>query len=148
MKTLFAISLLFVSLSANARNIEREFEKWLTTLPEANADWGAYPDNYEEVIKGYFAASLKDPSSVIYNAISKPQKEFTIKGRVPVDPKNEALYGYSSCVSFNAKNSYGGYVGNRIFWFLIHNGEIVNVIDTSTGRNFIFVGRPITCGVH
>ena len=42
----------------------------------------------------------------------------------------EVKFGYVVCAYINAKNSYGGYVGNRMSYFMIKNDR---VIDASHG---------------
>lgn len=39
-------------------------------------------------------------------------------------------FGYAVCANINARNSFGGYVGNRMSYFLIRDGR---VIDESHG---------------
>jgi hypothetical protein len=89
----------------------------------ASADYGAYPDNYQEVVQNFMAATLKDPGSAQYNFIGGPMRAWNgLGGRA---------YGYAVCVNINAKNSYGGYVGYHLNYFLIHDGRVVKSISGS-----------------
>ncbi len=85
----------------------------------ASADYGAYPYNYQQVIDRYLAARLKDPSSLQYEHIKRPTP-------IWVGPIGfgSVKYGYGVCAYVNAKNSYGGYTGKRLFFFLLRDGVI------------------------
>ena len=93
------------------------------TLEElASADYGQYPSNYELIIKNYMQGTLKDPNSARYQFLNSPKSGWTNLGG--------KKFGYIVCVYINAKNSYGGYVGNRMSYFMIKNDR---VIDASHG---------------
>lgn len=87
------------------------------TEEAANANYGEYPTSYREIIKSYTEPHLKDPDSAKYNFINipKPDRYKFISTQ----------YGYGVCVNINAKNSYGGYTGNKLHYFLINNDKIV-----------------------
>lgn len=102
-------------------------------------DHGAYPDNYEEIVKKWYQVHLKDPDSAKYLSFSKPRKEHAITS---ID-RHEAVYGYSTCATVNAKNSFGGYTGAKTTWFLIRDGQIVTTRDMKLG--IISRGHPINC---
>ncbi len=102
------------------------------TVDTANADYGPPPTNYEALIKNWATDALKDSESARYVSISKPRKEFIIASLKPV-------FGYSTCATINAKNSYGGYAGNQTYWFFIRNGKI------ERSQNIVgFPGRMIS----
>ena len=103
------------------------------TVDTTNADYGQVPANYEELIKRWASANLKDPDSVRYGKISKPRKEYIVVNLKPV-------FGYSVCAAINAKNSYGGYVGNQTFWFMIREGKIERAQNIDVG----FPGKIIS----
>ena len=86
-------------------------------IDTANADYGRPPTNHEELIKSWAVDALKDAESARYVSISKPRKEFIVENLKPV-------FGYSTCATINAKNSYGGYAGNQTYWFFMRNGKI------------------------
>lgn len=104
----------------------KETKIWKKTLPAANADYGSYPNDYELLIKRYFSKNLKDPESARYSDFSKPIKRHFIRD----ENAKDVVYGYSVCVSVNAKNSYGGYTGVHDYWFFVRNGEVVKSYDT------------------
>ena len=115
-----------------------EADTWKKTLPDDKADYGPYPTEYKLIINSYLRSILKDPDSAKISKISKPRKEHKIVNQF----KKEAIYGYSSCVFLNAKNSYGGYVGEKPYWFFIRNGR---VIDSSDNMGQIYIGRSKNC---
>ena len=88
----------------------------------ASADHGSYPNNYEDIVKSYFARILKDPYSVRYESISTPQR-YWLANRL-----EGATYGYLVCVTLNAKNSYGAYIGYETDALIIRNGVVVKYI--------------------
>ncbi len=83
----------------------------------ASADYGAYPYNYQQVIDRYLAARLKDPASLQYEHIKGPTS-------IWVPSIASGKYGYGVCAYVNAKNSFGGYTGWKIHFFLLRDGAI------------------------
>lgn len=98
----------------------------------ATADYGSYPTNYENAIKSAFEKILKDPYSAHYSNWRGPSKAW----RIPAMSRF-TYFGYRICVDVNAKNSFGGYVGNRMYYFLLKNGQI---IDFDGGYEFGTIG--------
>jgi len=84
----------------------------------ARADYGTYPANYEAIVKGYFETTLKDPSSAQYRSVS-PARQMALFTRF-----GERHYGYLTCVTYNAKNSFGAYTGYHTDGVLIRNGYV------------------------
>lgn len=89
-------------------------------LPE-NPDYGDYPENYQEIINGYLRHNLKDPNSIQDLSISSPKKH---QAQVSL---SKWYFGYKVFFSYNAKNSYGGYVGIQKYRAIIRNGKIEGV---------------------
>lgn len=100
----------------------------LTSEQLAAADFGSYPDNYVSIVKQYFEMRLKDPSSVMYRDMTSPKKIYFKPVSVWDDPK----LGYIVCVSMNAKNSLGGYVGFTNEALLIRNGEVIELAENDS----------------
>lgn len=109
--TITAIAVAFVSACSTAPTGEQV----------AQADYGFYPENYEVIVRNYYNKTLKDPESVKYQGITSPQKYWVSKRF------QDTSYGYLVCVTLNAKNSYGGYVGYNTDGILIKNGSIIQV---------------------
>jgi len=89
------------------------------------ADYGSYPENYEEIIKNYMSNVLKDPMTAEFRFDKVPQKLW-IGGLF-----TKRQFGYGTCASINAKNAFGGYVGFRRYFFLINDSTVVEYRDTS-----------------
>jgi len=115
MKKLFALLVLFTlvaTLSGCAAPLTQE--------ELASADYGKYPSDYENIIKSYMDIRLKDPDSARYQFLNTPQTGWNRLGG--------KKFGYIVCVYINAKNSFGGYVGNRINYFMINNGNVIDAL--------------------
>ena len=83
------------------------------------AGYGAFPSDYETLIKSYMQMILKDPESARYTFSSPPKKGWNgSKG-----------FGYIVCPLINAKNSYGGYGGNQLNYFMIQNGKVTDAMS-------------------
>jgi hypothetical protein len=106
--------------------------------PTEGVEYGEYPSKYEEIVKAWFAASLKDPESARYRRISIPRQEHAITNQF----RREVVYGYSVCAAVNAKNSFGGYVGFQTTWILIRDGKVVRSQNPDWP---IYIGRPTNC---
>lgn len=106
--------------------------------PVTGVDYGAYPSHYEDTVKAWIAGNLKDPDSVRYRRISRPRQEHAIVNQF----RREAVYGYSVCVEYNARNSFGGYGGFETQWFLLRDGQIVR---THSASETIYLGHGANC---
>lgn len=94
-----------------------------TSLPTpeqiSTADYGQYPENYEQIAKGFYNFTLKDPDSAQYRGISTPYRTY-------LGSRLEATqYGWLTCVTLNAKNSFGAYTGYSTDGLLINNGTVI-----------------------
>lgn len=97
----------------------------------ATADFGPYPANYEEQVKHFFNQTLKDPYSAVYR-IGTPRKGVATKGLIFGGGK---VYGWIMPVGVNAKNSFGGYVGERTCYILLAGGRLYDVTNSfSSGQ--------------
>lgn len=93
-------------------------------VPSSDADYGSYPSNFKSIIKSYFDDHLIDPDSVKYSKWTDPKKAYLMFGSSST-PK----YGYGVEVLVNAKNSFGGYTGNKHYWVLIKDGLITEIYE-------------------
>lgn len=91
-----------------------------TPQEEATADYGQYPDNYETIIKEYTVRKLKDPDSAKFRFDIKPRKDHTT-----VMTRQEIQYCWTVSFYVNAKNSYGGYTGEKLGIAKIRDGKII-----------------------
>lgn len=92
------------------------------------ANYGPYPENYQEIIRAYHQVLLKDPGSAQYRSFSIPKKAWwgnRITGSV---------FGWGVCVVYNARNSFGAYTGFKEAAYMINNGQVVDRLED--GMNF------------
>lgn len=99
----------------------------------AKADYGSPPSDYQQTIKSYMSGILKDPYSAQYEFISGPSQGWA-------SWLGQTAYGYRVCTNINAKNSFGGYVGQRLYFFIINRDRVVMSIyddgdEYSIGRS-------------
>jgi hypothetical protein len=91
----------------------------------STADYGAFPADYKELVQNYMNGVLKDPESARYEYLKGPTPIWT------AGLMRKKQFGYGVCVHINAKNSFGGYTGRSLFFFLIYNGSIVRTVGGS-----------------
>ena len=91
----------------------------------ANADYGSYPANYQEIVKTFYEGRLKDPFSAQYR-FNKPYKGYLRSA--PITGGKPTAFGYLIGVSVNAKNSYGAYVGWKEEQLFIRDGQVLKKV--------------------
>lgn len=94
-----------------------------TAAQLAGADYGKYPENYQQIVKDYYNKVLFDPYSAQFRFPEKPYKGYTRKA--PVLGGAPEIFGYVATACVNGKNKFGGYVGEKCERFLIRNGVLV-----------------------
>ena len=101
--------------------------------PAADPKYGAMPIHYEEAIRQYFQEHLKDPDSVEYREISKPEQGYTkgITGNVLM--RETRNYGWTVKATINAKNSGGTDAGLKSYTFLFRGDKLLHVLAPLTG---------------
>lgn len=100
------------------------------------ADYGPFPDHYQESIKDYMNRVLKDPDSAKYDFYKMPVKAWH-RGA------GANLYGWATCVGINSKNSFGGYTGSLPTYFFIQDNVIMEAkhSDAHAGINASIVSE-------
>ena len=133
--TLFMLSLLSSALLTSCM-LPHIIKPRTVTMDEIRAlDYGAVPRNYEKVIAQHLYDSLIDPKSLMIDSISKPRKFVEIKLDERNTQPNDEYYkinfkpSYLVCIRFNAKNTYGGYVGWEWQGYYFKNNELIQVIS-------------------
>ena len=122
-----------------ARRKDAEFAEKVKNINLETADVGVKPKGYKSLVESAIRDDLKDPDSAKFYDFTSPRKEVMVE-------KGSFVYGYSTCVYVNAKNSYGGYVGKQLYWAFIRNNQVLRVKNTTEAYgDIIFVGRPIAC---
>lgn len=95
----------------------------MTDSEAATADYGAYPSDYQSLVQTYYSVALKDPYSAHFNFYGEPVKGYTRKA--PVAGGGVEQFGYVVTFGVNAKNSFGGYVGEQVHKVFIRNGRVL-----------------------
>ena len=133
--TLFMLSLLSSALLTSCM-LPHIIKPRTVTMDEIRAlDYGAVPRNYEKVIAQHLYGSLIDPKSLMIDSISKPKKFVEIELDERNTQPNDEYYkinfkpSYLVCIRFNAKNTYGGYVGWEWQGYYFKNNELIQVIS-------------------
>ncbi|EGT5762269.1 hypothetical protein ACKTG8_003206 [Cronobacter sakazakii] len=122
-----------------AKRKDAEFAEKVKNINLDTADVGVKPKDYQSLVESAIREGLKDPDSAKFYDFTSPRKEVMVE-------QGDFVYGYSTCVYVNAKNSYGGYVGKQLYWAFIRNNQVLRVTNTAEAYgDIIFVGRPITC---
>lgn len=100
-------------------------------LPKApaytDADYGPLPSNYEEAAARYIKAQLKDPYSAQVRVAGWPPAKMPWAYGQGFDLKYLPVWSVSLMV--NARNSFGGYTGEKVFIVYLHKGEPVGSVD-------------------
>lgn len=124
---------------ALAKKKDAEFAEKVKNINLETADTGSKPNNYKFLAQNAIKDQLKDPDSAKFSDFTPLRKEVMVENR-------NFVYGYSSCVFVNAKNSYGGYVGKQLYWVFMRNNEVLRIKNTNDAYgDIIFVGRSINC---
>ena len=117
-----------------------------TTPPSAaelaSLDYGSAPTDYKKSIERYLDSTLKDPDSKKVEYISTPVTQWYKAN--PMYGGN-LMAGYAVCAYVNAKNSYGGYTGGKLSWFLIKNDRVTLAFISSTRDSFETVQAERAC---
>lgn len=101
-----------------------------TTSANPQADFGKQP-TYEEAVaigEKFIKSGLLDPYSA---HIDWP---FTFVAFTDKLPLMKRVTGYATCVTVNAKNAYGGYVGEMTYRIVIHDDKVVDYMPVSNLR--------------
>ncbi len=93
-----------------------------TPTPDSQI-YGAYPENYQEIVTAWLDASLVDPASVKLKFLGPPRP-----GKLPVG-KGQEVAGYLVDFTVNARNVFGAFTGAQKHTALVRDGKVV----TATG---------------
>ena len=97
----------------------------------ARADFGFTPDSYQQQIKDHFSQTLFDPYSAHYQ-FGQPYEASVYKG---IFRGGGYYFGHAVDVLVNAKNRFGGYVGNTAHTiFFTSIGELHDVTGNTSLR--------------
>lgn len=87
-----------------------------TSKSPVNVNYGVEPVNNEQAVINQLKNELKDPDSVKILNITKPRRGYATYGF------GKEEFGWHTEVKYNAKNSYGGYVGAKTRQYIYLNG--------------------------
>ncbi|CAI1532463.1 Uncharacterised protein [Serratia grimesii] len=122
-----------------AKRKDAEFAEKVRNINLETEDVGTKPSNYKKNVENAIREQLKDPESAKFSGMTNPRKEVMVEN-------GDFVYGYSTCVYVNAKNSYGGYVGKQLYWAFLRDNQVLRVKNTNDSfGDIIFVGRPVNC---
>lgn len=88
------------------------------------ANYGAYPENYEQIVRDYYGRSNLNPASIRYHDISAPV-QFAWR-RTPGAPP---YLGYAVCADFSWRRPMGE--ARALEAVLIRDGQAVHAISGS-----------------
>jgi hypothetical protein len=88
-----------------------------------SADYGTFPENYEELVAAFIDETFRDPASVADLEIQEPVKYWSKRFA-------GTTFGYAIYFTCNAKNGYGGYTGKRLYKILTRNGVFVGNVSS------------------
>lgn len=88
-----------------------------------SADYGTYPNDYEQQIRQYLNDTLLDPDSAKIR-ITPPRKVFKIYETDDQPSKPKYYPCYLVCAEVNAKNTFGGYAGWQTQRYRFTNGSM------------------------
>lgn len=105
-----------------------------TTAPldAAKIDYGAYPENFEQIVKDHFTKTRNDPGAAQFR-FGKPFSGYIQEG--PLMGKKVQDAGYFVEVWLKAKDRTGNYLPERALGVLIKNGEVLMELNPSELQN-------------
>ena len=99
-----------------------------SSVPEADeavgTDYGAYPQNYEQIVRDYYGRSNLNPASIRFHDISEPV-QFAWRRT----PGAEPYLGYAVCADFSWRRPMGE--ARALEAVLIRDGQAVDAISGS-----------------
>lgn len=95
----------------------------------ADFEFGEQPENYDALVKAHFDGILKDPESARYTYEDGWLKVQCNGLTVRWQERQLDYAGWAKVVRVNAKNSYGGYVGDTRYIALFDRGQLREVME-------------------
>ncbi|UDM17928.1 hypothetical protein [Vogesella sp. XCS3] len=133
MRVFFAVAIAVIALQSGCAQVHYRY-------PEQTASYGQSPSNIEQQIKDRMQGFLKDPYSAQYRILSAPKKAYYNAADGGIQ-----WTGYAVKFSVNAKNSYGAYVGEKLYVAIFNDGALGNIQDPARMEwiDGSFTNRPI-----
>jgi ketosteroid isomerase-like protein len=101
----------------------------LTAAPTVATKYGDMPSDYKEAITRYFQDHLKNPESIQYREITKPEQGYVTSIAGSFLMHEQRVYGWKVKATINATNSHDKYVGFKTYTFLFRGEKIVNALS-------------------
>jgi hypothetical protein len=89
------------------------------------ADFGPFPTEHSTVLSAHLNATLKDPMSAQIRHYAGPAT-YAKAASLLAGP----VYGWGTCYTVNAKNSFGAYTGTKVYLTIIRNRELIDVMTS------------------
>lgn len=131
MKRIFTLLVVFLC-SCSATQIEYQNNLKVLLQNSTNEDYGTLPKEYKTITETGIKMLLKDPDSAKFIWSEPYRCNFPAKDS-PATP----LLGWCTKVKYNAKNSFGGYVGYKLHETRWYKGDIYSVCS-QTQNGLIF----------
>lgn len=104
-----------------------------------SANYGLKPIDNDAKVIGMIKESLKDPDSLKVISITTPARGFSKYGFGSTE------HGWFTTITYNAKNSYGGYVGAKSSTFVYLNGDYKVAVPMSNGERVMLDKVSFSC---
>ena len=101
----------------------------LTPAPTVATKYGDMPTDYREAITRYFQDHLRNPESIQYREITKPEQGYVNSIAGSFLMHEQRVYGWKVKATINATNSHDKYVGFKPYTFLFRGEKIVNALS-------------------
>ena len=92
---------------------------------EHRAEAGQAPIDYEQTIRNYLRHTLPDPDGVADLSVSEPVLIGCVIRRLAEG--SEGFFGWRVTTKYNAKNTYGAYVGLKTYYFWFRGEQLKGV---------------------
>lgn len=108
------------------------------TITEGNSpeSVGALPTDYEALVNEALRGRLRDPYSAVVKVGPPNLSQCTTRSGV-------RFHGWAMPVTYNAKNGYGGYVGERTLTAWIAGGHVTSLLISDDMTPAYLCGTPL-----
>ena len=83
-------------------------------------DYGAYPENYEEIVKAGMAERLDSPGDARFVFEGRPEPMWITHAVSATE------YGFGGKVTIDVRNRFGKYSGPQAYTYLIRDGHLLS----------------------
>jgi hypothetical protein len=103
--------------------------------PPPKADYGSYPNEYENDAKERISSMLRDPESARF-VFGEPVKAWGNNGLI--QGGNVTFIGYVIPIAVNARNGFGGYTGFQE-WFCTYQYGVIGTCNYGSYKSNVLV---------